>query len=692
MSITQENRSIAISDFSLGTDALILTSFSGSEYISDLFEFQICVMSENQEIAPDTIVGKSGTVTLQDEHQRTFHGFIRAFSYGEINSHNYREYRLTMVPWMWFLSRTNNHRIFQEKTAQDIITKIFSDYGFSDYQYRAAGGAVREYCVQHNESDLHFVSRLLEEEGIAYYFKHEAGKHDLILVDQANAYEDAPQTDLEYTKGSSPKEQISRWQRSANFKKGQWTLSDYNFHEPSRRLYANTTTTSSFANNAKFEHYEYAAMHDFATGDPTARIRQEAEEADIDTISATSDCSTFYAGAKFRLAKHESSAQQGEYIITSIHHDAYDESHKSEGSNAGSSYLNNYTCIPSDVHFRPQQRHKRPYMRGPQSAIVTGPSGEEIYVDAMNRVKVQFYWDRDGVQDENTTCFIRVMQFWAGNGWGSSFIPRIGHEVIVDFIDGDPDRPIITGTVYNGRNSPPFGSKTQSGIRTRSSKNGSGQNSNELRFDDATGAEQIYVHAEKNLDTEVENDETLLVENDRTKTVVHDENSNIQHDRNKTVDNNQTEVIGKNKTIDVGENHAETIGKNVRITVGENHEESIGKNSTIDVADNHAFSVGKNITIDIADNHTESVGKDMTIDVTKNLSETVGGQYRETVTKEYRLTAKKIALEADDEILFKTGSAKILMKSNGDITIQGANINVKGSGNVVIKGSQVKAN
>ncbi|MFT6987543.1 MAG: type VI secretion system secreted protein VgrG, partial [Psychromonas sp.] len=323
-------------------------------------------------------------------------------------------------------------------------------------------------------------------------------------------------------------------------------------------------------------------------------------------------------------------------------------------------YSNTFTFMPLANMYRPPMVYQRPVMHGPQSALVTGPSGEEIYIDEFGRIKVQFMWDKEGKKDENSSCFIRVMQSFAGNGWGSSFIPRIGHEVIVTFLDGDPDRPIVTGSVYNGNNKPPYDSKTQNGIKTHSTKGGSSDNYNEIRFEDKKSSEQLYIQAEKDLDTYIKNNETLTVDKDRTKTVKHDENSTIENDRNKTVTKNQTESIGENKTIDVGKNHTESIGKDVDITIGENH--------------------------------TESIGKNMTITVDKDLQETVNGKYTEAVTKEYGLKAKTITMQADKEIVLKTGSAQIVMKSNGDITISGKNINLKGSGNVVLKGSKVQTN
>jgi len=260
------------------------------------------------------------------------------------------------------------------------------------------------------------------------------------------------------------------------------------------------------------------------------------------------------------------------------------------------------------------------------------------------------------------------MQSFAGNGWGSSFIPRIGHEVIISFLDGDPDRPIVTGSVYNGNNKPPYASKTQNGIKTHSTKGGGSDNYNEIRFEDKKASEQVYIQAEKDLDSYIKNNETLIVDNDRTKSVKHDENSTIDNNRNKTVGKNQTESIGDNKTIDVGKDHTETIGENAKI------------------------KIGKSVDISIGENHKEVIAKNMTITVDKDLKETINGKYSEVVAKEYGLNAKSITMQADKEITLKTGSAQIVLKSNGDITISGKNINVKGSGNIVLKGSKVQAN
>lgn len=665
--LSQDNRFITITDFSLGEDTFLVTAFSGTEYVSGLFEFQIDLISENLEIKPDKIVGKSATVTLKNEQGRKFNGFIKSFSLGGMLEHDKRQYRMTMVPWLWFLSRTNNHRIFQEKNTKDIVTQIFQDLGFNDFDFRAAGGSPREYCVQHNESDLNFVSRLLEEEGIAYYFVHEDSKHKLVLVDQKNAYEDCGETDVTYHSGTMSVPHISSWEHVHQFKKGMWSLADYNFKEPTKKLDPQRKTNSKFANNNKFEHYEYPGLYDFTKGSDLVKIRLDAEEADRDVVNGQSDCSSFYAGGKFKLKEHPNAEEKGSYIIVGISHRAVDTYHFS-GAQGSVEYSNEFACIPDSVHFRPALLHEKPYVPGPQSAIVTGPSGEEIYVDEFGRIKVQFYWDREGKNDENTTCYIRVMQVWAGAQWGASFIPRIGHEVIVTFLDGDPDRPIITGTVYNGKNKPPFDSKTKSGIRTRSTKKGGASNCNELIFDDKKGDEQIFIHAEKNMDTEVENDETLTVDHDRTKHIKHDEKYTIDNDRTKTIGNDQIEDIGRDKTTSVGKDHTESIGANMSITID------------------------KNLSETVKADYTENVDKNKNSTIGKDLTEKVQGNHHEQVTKNYSVKAKKIQLTAQDEISIKVGSASILMKKNGDITIKGKKINVKGSSDIILKGSNIKEN
>ena len=654
--ITQDGRLIAITS-PLGKDELLLYSFEGVEHVSDLFNFQIEVLSKNHSIKPEDLIGKTVTLTIQDKQKRSFHGYVSRLSFGEIKPGNLRQYRLQMVPWLWFLSKTHNHRVFQEKTTKDIVSQVFNDLGFNDFEFKLSGSTnTREYCVQHNESDLNFVSRLLEEDGIAYYFEQKDGSHVLHLVDAANAYKSCPQTDFTYSKDQALNELITGWEHVHEFRKGKWSVNDYDFQMPTKSQIQTTDSTSKFANAKNYEHYEYTATYDIPGIKQISKQRIEAEEVPMNAVEGRSACSSFYAGGKFKMEKHVFAEEQASYIITSIKHRAFDHSYV-VSDRKSSEYTNEFRCIPDTVHFRPPLVHQKPRVYGPQSATVVGPSGEEIYTDQDGRIKVQFHWDREGKKDENSSCYLRVMQPWAGASWGTSFIPRIGMEVVVEFFNGDPDRPIVTGSLYNGDNKPPYTSKTQSGIKTRSTKGGSSSNFNELRFDDKKGQEEIYLQAEKDLNAVIENNESRDVGNDRSLSVGNNESSSIGKNRDKSVGESQSESIGKNKSIDVGENHTETIGKNKSLDVGGNHTENIGGN----------------MSLSIGDELQESIGKDMTVDVGKAYLINVG---------------KNLGIVAADQIVLKTGKASITMKKNGDIIIKGKNINLQGSGKINIKASK----
>ena len=642
---TQENRFISITT-PLAQDELLLASFEGNESISGLFEYEVDVLSTNPAIDPHDLIGEQVTLHIHNEQQRTFNGYVSQFTFGIVKSNGLRAYRLTVVPWLWFLSKTHNQRIFQNKNAQEILTQIFSQHGFNDYIINAKGGTrPREYCIQYGETDLHFISRLLEEEGIAYYFKQTPNTHILMIVDQKTAYEHCPEADVIYSPGNQATRQLNDWQHGYHFGTGVWAINDYNFKEPSKKLLVQTPTRAPFKGSERHEHYQYPGLHNHATGQETVAHRADAEEVYNNLAHGQGDCVSFHAGGLFNLQQHENSHENGTYLITRIHHSAHDNSYyinSGSDSDTGSDYHNRFDCIPEHITYRPPQTHTRPTMKGPQTAIATGPAGDEIHVDEHGRIKAQFHWDREGNNDENSSCYLRVAQTWAGNKWGASFTPRIGHEVIVDFLDGDPDRPLVTGSVYNGTNTPPYTVKTQSGIKTRSTKGGTADHYNELRFEDNKGTEQIYLHAEKDMDIEIEHNQTLTVDNDRTKTIKHDEHSSIGNDRHKQISHNQSETIGNNKTIEVGVDHTESIGKHMTLTLG------------------------------------------------GNLEENVQGHYNAQVTQQHTLQADSIDLNAYKQIRFTTGAASLTMNSNGEITLTGRNIYIAGQGKVAVRGGKVR--
>lgn len=514
---TQVGRLLAINT-PLGKDVLLLTGISGREEMSRLFSFQLDLLSEKSDIAPKDVVGKNVTFTVYpgQDAARHFNGFVSRFSAGGLQIRDLRFYRAEVVPWLWFLTQTADCRIFQNKTVPDIIEQIFKDLGFSDYKIFVNMDAhpTRDYCVQYRESDFQFISRLMEEEGIFYFFRHEDGKHTLVLDDQKNAYKDCPEKEVQHYIGSLEESHVTQWDHHYEFRHGKFAQTDYNFETPSTSLMTSTSTLVKLPNVDKFEIYDYPGEYmKKADGETLAKIRMEEAEAAHDVVQGASNCRSFCPGGKFTLKKHPCPSEAGKsYVITAIQHSASDSSYTQGSEAADQDYKNSFTCIPDSVLFRPARITPKPTVQGVQTAVVVGPPGEEIHTDKFSRVKVQFHWDREGKRDDSSSCWIRVSQAYSGQGWGSMCIPRIGQEVIVDFLEGDPDQPIITGRVYNAEQMPPFalpGNKVVTGMKSNSSPGGGGYN--EISMNDTKGKETMTVHAQKDLNTTIENNETHIV-------------------------------------------------------------------------------------------------------------------------------------------------------------------------------------
>jgi len=734
MAYTQENRLIAI-DTPLGKDALLLTGCHGIEGISGLFSFELSLLSENHNIKFEDIIGKNVTVSiiLADGDKRFFNGIISSFSQGRGGGEaggdpHFSHYTATMVPWLWLLTRTADSRIFQKLSVPDIVEKIFTEKEFLDYKLLLNDSYdKRDYCVQYRETDFNFISRLLEEEGICYFFEHEEKKHTLILADASDKFKPCPkQESARYqisAGGWLEEDVITILDKMQEIRPAKYTINDFNFEIPGTDMMVDVSTKQMLGPGER-EIYDYPGLYTKkAQGERLTTIRMEEEETKITTITGSSDCRAFTSGYRFTLSDYyREDMDNKDYVLTHIEHevreisDYYGASIESMGSE--SPYINRVKCIPFDVPYRPSRDTAKPVVRGTQTAIVVGPAGEEIYPDEHGRVKVQFHWDREGTNDENSSCWIRVSQVWAGAGWGAMHIPRIGQEVIVDFLEGDPDRPIITGRVYHGTNTPPYSlpdEKTKSTIKSDSSLGGGG--SNEIRFEDKKGEEEVFLHGQK--------DWTIAIENDKNQTVGHDETISVANNRTKDVGVDQSETIGANKTIKVGANHTESIGANMSLKVGSNKTETVTINTaeTIGVAKeltigglyqitvgaamnetvgaakaeeigaakivavgaNSSEKIGKNKSLDAGGNISESAGKDVSIKSGKKMSLSAGDDF--AVSGE-----KKGSIDIKDELVIKCGKATITLKKNGDISINGKKIQVDGSGDVVIKGKKILQN
>ena len=519
----------------LGENVLILQEFSGTESLSQPFSFRLDMVSEQQSIAPNLLLGKAVTWSVAGPagDQRHFSGIVREFVAAENWGRGYRVYHAEVVPWFWLLSRTADCRIFQNKSVKDILQTVLGENDQADFDLGGLKGShpPREYCVQYRETDFNFLSRLMEEEGIFYFFRHAAGSHKMIVADDPSAFYTCPEHEVEYRGNPDVMSRVSAWLPRREFRPGVWTQRDYDFEAPAKNLETTKNTLLDVPTTRAYELYDYPGGYiDKEHGDNLTRLRMEEEEAPYGEIDGHGTCRHFAPGARFSLVKHDIASEQGNYTVATTQHRAADYT-GFVGHDIPSYYANSFSCLPGNALFRPPRLAPKPVVHGPQTAVVVGPAGEEIYCDKYGRVKVQFHWDRYGHKDDQSSCFIRVAQWLAGPQWGAIFTPRIGMEVIVDFLEGDPDRPIIVGTVYNADNMPPYtlpGNKTQSGFKSRSSLKGTAANFNELRFEDKKGEEDIVFHAEKDYHRSVEHDDDLQVGNNQTITIHKDRTETVE--------------------------------------------------------------------------------------------------------------------------------------------------------------------
>ncbi|TEH31246.1 type VI secretion system Vgr family protein [Pseudomonas aeruginosa] len=741
MGLMQLTRLVQV-DCPLGPDVLLLQRMEGREELGRLFAYELHLVSENPNLPLEQLLGKPMSLSLElpGGSRRFFHGIVARCS--QVAGHGqFAGYQATLRPWPWLLTRTSDCRIFQNQSVPEIIKQVFRDLGFSDFE-DALTRPYREweYCVQYRETSFDFISRLMEQEGIYYWFRHEQKRHILVLSDAYGAHRSpGGYASVPYyppTLGHRERDHFYDWHMAREVQSGSLSLNDYDFQRPGARLEVRSNIARSHA-AADYPLYDYPGEYvQSQDGEQYARNRIEAIQAQHERVRLRGVVRGIGAGHLFRLSGYPRDDQNREYLVVGAEYRVVQELYETGSGGAGSQFESELDCIDASQSFRLLPQTPVPVVRGPQTAVVVGPKGEEIWTDQYGRVKVHFHWDRHDQSNENSSCWIRVSQAWAGKNWGSMQIPRIGQEVIVSFLEGDPDRPIITGRVYNAEQTVPYelpANATQSGTKSRSSKGGTPANFNEIRMEDKKGAEQLFIHAEKNQDIEVENDETHWVGHDRTKTIDHDETVHVKHDRTETADNNETitigvdrtekvgnnekisiganrtEDVGSNETISIGVDRTEKVGSNEKISIGANRTEDVGNDETISIGANRSESVGNNETISIGADRSESVGANETIDIGGNQSTSIGknesrsvGQGRDTsVGKDDSLdVGKSFTLNAGDSITLVTGAASIRMKKDGSIVISGKNITIDGSGainvkadkNVVVKGRKILQN
>jgi type VI secretion system secreted protein VgrG len=547
MALNQTTRLIRMTAGPLGPDEVVVTSLSGREMMSHPFGFEIEFISTRLDLKPAEIIGADVSLELDRRDPtarpiapRHFHGYVSRFAAGDVEFKpdalsKYRHYRAEVVPWLWFLAQTARCYVFfperEEKSIFDVIeaviTRAKSDLHVDPVTDLAGIGELKsrkvKHCVQYRETDFNFLSRTLEKYGAFYYFRFEAGKHTLVLEMKKN-YPPCEEAEVTYPRisGGQPlADHVTHWQHDYEFVSGKWSHTDYNYEKPSTPLVVSAPRLPAvdLPLSDRYEVYDYPGGYQIKSeGEADARIRQEAREVAHNTVNGASTCRTFTAGHKFTLTGHpdeDAATEHGKaYVLTSVQHSATQPSDDTSDG-AGASYVNRFTCVPDTVQYRPDRRTPWPMIAGIQTAVVVGPPGSEIHEGKYGQVKVQFHWDREGKKDGNSSCWVRVASPWAGKGWGGVSTPRVGHEVVIEFLEGDPDRPLIIGNVYNDDNKPPH-TGVVSGLKSNTHK-GSGYNS--MTMDDTAGKEKITIHAQYDMGTTVEHDQTNTVHNDFTETI-----------------------------------------------------------------------------------------------------------------------------------------------------------------------------
>ena len=636
-----------------------------SERFNQPYELRLDLRTTNLGAEPAQLLGVSATVIIErGALNREICGIIESVEDG-LADHDALIATVVIVPALMALSQRKTSRIFQEKTIPEILQEVLEE-GLGPYErtvdveFLAGSYAAQEYTVQYQETDLDFVERLMEEYGITYRFKHEDGAEVLMLLDSDAAYVDVTSfgnmdgvLPVVLRDGSSgQREDIRAFHRESKLRPTAARTMVFDWLAPQSLQEAENVEAAELEINGaalepEREVYEHEAPTttygyrtsglDFAAVEQQTKLRRKVQQRDAVRCFGVSTVTGLTPGQKFELLDHPQAELEGQYLVISVEHSA---GTLTNSSIPGEDYVNRFECIPLAVEWRPARRWPKPRITSMQTATVVGPSGEEIHTDEHGRIKVQFHWDRDGAFDENTTCFIRVVQPWAGNGWGFVFLPRIGMEVAVTFIDGDPDRPIVTGCLYNGANLPPYGlpdEKTKSTIKSESSPGGNGFN--ELRFEDAAGAEEIYIHAQKDFNEEVLNDHNTHVGNNQTNTVEVDQEQTIHGNQTEIVDGNQDVTVNTDRIVHVVGNFDETIDGSETRTVTGNVTETFSANETRTITGNQSETISGSVTHTITGDVTDTISGGVTQTITGAVTQTITGGATITTPATYNVTA-----------------------------------------------------
>ncbi|QBF33648.1 type VI secretion system Vgr family protein [Thalassococcus sp. S3] len=685
----------------LGADELLAERMSVREGVSALFEIDLQVRSKQSDLLPTEIVGKTADVSLElgGGARRTWNALVTELVAGPKMARAFRSYRLVLRPSLWLFSQRSDCRIWKDMTSIEVCETLMSEHGLPN---PVSKGVVpkpekQHYSVQYNETDLAYLTRRLEEDGIFFWFEHEVGRHVLHLSSHISGY--MAGEEVRFAHGTTDRNHINRFETRFTYTPGVRAARDWNFEKPGEPPQATTPSTIQLPRNGQYELYEFQTVGGYGTDrasqnitdssvERQTRLHMQAVEADHRRVDGSSTVRSLCPGGKFTpydLSKPDNAFD--EHVVLFAEHHVNDASFETGGGQP--EYHNHFVALPADLPATPHRASPRPRIDGTQVAIVAGPDGEEIHPDAYGRIKLWFPWDRKAVKDGSDTCWVRVMQNWAGSGWGGQVIPRIGMEVMVTYLDGDPDRPVVTGVVPNEKQKVPYNlpaNKTKSVFRSNSHKS---EGFNELTFEDATGQEKIYVHAQR------------------------DQEVHVEHDRSKRVDRNQLESVGMNKNIEVGNNHHEVIGGNMTLMVGPNRMQrfvtqkftaltsalgdmasKLGLPDMLNMGEgNLIVGVAKNKAETIMLSATEVVGAGKAVTVGGGLQTVVGGIQNTTVgIGAYEEVGQNKATIVGKQYEIVVGDSKILIQEDGTISITGKKVLIDGKELVRITGKSVKIN
>ncbi|MDF3607463.1 type VI secretion system tip protein TssI/VgrG [Paracoccus sp. DMF-8] len=637
----------------LGQDVLVLLRFDGTDHLNDLFEYRVEALSACNDLDFDALVGTHATVTIEGrEGPRHFDGIVTQARWSGVGENGHR-YDLVLRPWFWLAGRRRNQRIFHNQTVTDILKDLLSDYaGLGDpaLDMQLTGDyPVLEYTVQYRESDLDFARRQMERHGISFHFRHQEGSHTLVLTDDIASHDSIGSRDYKAYDAhhQSEGEHFWEWAPERNLTTGAMRLTDYNFKTPMASMEADRVGDAAYA-QGQIESFDYPGDYlDRGQGKGVVSLRTLQERGADRRHRAAGDCTSLGAGMQVTLSGDPVPGLGEAFLCLSASYHFVSEAYGSGTPvTDGYAFTGAWTLMPVSAPMAPPLRTHVPVVQGPQTAMVVGDG--EIDCDEYGRILVRFHWDLAGAY--SMRC--RVSQNWAGAGWGGMVIPRIGMEVVVEFLEGDPDRPLVTGCVYNGKNNVPYPLPANKTVSTFKSDTHEGSGYNEFRFEDQAGREEVFMHAQKDHNTIIENDES----------------HSIGHDRSKTVGNDQSEAIGHDKVISVGNDHRETIGNDMYYDVGQNQQENYGRD--------HIHRVG-NI-------HKQAVFADHLYEVGRNFEGEVFGRYTldvgETITNNTRIHT----LMAYEKMQVKGPGGKITIDASG-ITLEAGTIWLKG--NVIMGGS-----